>query len=39
MPKRKSQPVDARASKNVKMAEPEVTFHQAEETDVMHSCA
>ena len=24
--------VDARASKNVKMAEPEVTFHQAEET-------
>ena len=24
--------VNARASKNVKMAEPEVTFHQAEET-------
>ena len=27
MPKRKSQLVDARASKNVKMAEPEVAFH------------
>ena len=34
--KRKNQLMDARASKHVKMAEPEVAFDHAEETEAIH---
>ena len=34
--KRKSRLVDACASKHVKMAQLEVTFHHAEETEAIH---
>ena len=37
--KRKSQLVDACASKHVKMAEPEVAFDHAEQKEAIHSYA
>ena len=37
--KRKNQLVDARASKHVKMAEPEMAFDHAAETEAIHSFA
>ena len=37
--KRKNQLMDARASKHVKMVEPEVAFDLAEETEAIHSYA